>query len=127
MVAISSLQVNKAAGVDDINSTLLKGIVVGVVKPIAMIFRDSLRKGVIPDDWKRANVVAIFKGGTKKEPGNYRPVSITCQIGKLMERFIKSQLVGYLEENRLIYNSQHRFRRNRSYLSNLLRVYGDGE
>ena len=50
MVAISSLQVNKAAGVDDINSTLLKGIVVGVVKPIAMIFRDSLGKGVIPDD-----------------------------------------------------------------------------
>ena len=37
-----------------------------------------------------------------------------------MERVIKSQLVGYLEDNWLIYNSQHGFRRNRSCLSNLL-------
>ena len=64
--------------------------------------------------------MAIFKGGTKKDPGNYRPVSMTSQIGKLMERIIKNQLVGYLEENGLIYNSQHGFRRKRSCLSNLL-------
>ena len=74
---IAKFQDNKAAGVDGINSKLLKGIVEGVVKPIAMIFRDSLRKGEIPDDWKRANVVAIFEGGTKKDPWNYRPVSMT--------------------------------------------------
>ena len=99
---------------------MLKGIVEGVVKPIAMIFRDSLRKGEIPDDWKRANVVAIFKGGTKKDPGNYRPVSMTSQMGKLLERIIKNQLVGYLEDNGMIYDSQHGFRRKRSCLSNLL-------
>ena len=41
-----------------------------------------------PEDWKRANVVPIFKKGRKEDPGNYRPVSLTSILGKLFERVI---------------------------------------
>ena len=65
-------------------------------------------------------MVAIFKKGSKKDPGNYRPVSVTCQIEKMMERVIKGQIVEYLEGNRILYNNQHGFRSKRSCLTNLL-------
>jgi ribonuclease P/MRP protein subunit RPP40 len=67
-----------------------------------------------------ANVTALFKKGSKKDPGNYRPVSLTSQICKIMERLIKEDLTNFLESNKIIYNSQHGFRKNRSCLTNLL-------
>ena len=74
----------------------------------------------IPDDWKKANVTAIFKKGSKKQPGNYRPVSLTCQMGKVLEKIIKEDLVHYLESNKLIFETQHGFRIKKSCLTNLL-------
>jgi retron-type reverse transcriptase len=77
-------------------------------------------KGEIPEDWKNANVTAIFKKGGKNSPGNYRPVSLTSNICKIMERIIKDDIVNFLEKNQLIFNSQHGFRNKRSCLTNLL-------
>jgi len=54
------------------------------------------------------------------DPANYRPVSPTSQIGKIMERIIKEDIVKVLESNNLIMNSHHGFRQKRSCLTNLL-------
>ncbi len=89
-------------------------------EPLVHIFRKSLDKGEIPEDWKNANVTAIFKKGAKSSPGNYRPVSLTSNICKIMERIIKDDIVNFLEKNQLIFNSQHGFRNKRSCLTNLL-------
>ena len=78
---------------------------------------------MVPLDWRLANVTAIFKKGSRKEPGNYRPVSLTSQVGKILERIIKNQIEEYLEGNGLIYSSQHGFRKNRSCLTNLLEFF----
>ena len=51
---------------------------------------------------------------------NYRPISLTSQISKLFESIIRDTVVCHLEENRLILDSQHVFRKGRSCLSNLL-------
>ena len=72
------------------------------MKPLLNIFRRSLEETVITDEWKIANVTAIFKKGVKWDPANYRPVSLTSQIGKLMERIIKDDIVNFLESNNLI-------------------------
>jgi hypothetical protein len=124
---IGKMKENRAAGVDGIKSTFIKKCCKGLVGPLREIFRESMRVGEIPDDWKLANVVAIFKKGARWDPGNYRPVSLTSQIGKIMEGIIKEKLVDYLEGNGLFGKSQHGFRKNRSCLTNLLRVYGSGE
>ena len=42
-----------------------------------MIFNKSLKEGVVPNSWKEAEVVPIFKKGKRDDPGNYRPVSLT--------------------------------------------------
>jgi hypothetical protein len=74
----------------------------------------------MPEDWKRANITAIFKKGAKNNPGNYRPVSLTSQVGKLCEKIIKDEVVKHLESNKLITDSQHGFRNKKSCLTNLL-------
>jgi ribonuclease P/MRP protein subunit RPP40 len=118
--AIKILQDNKAPGVDGLNSTFIKGCTSGLVRPLVLLFNESLATGQIPQDWKMANVNALFKKGSRKEPGNYRPVSLTCQICKLLERVLKDAMVQYLEEHELIGSSQHGFRKGRSCLTNLL-------
>jgi len=85
-----------------------------------MIFRHSLDEGVVPMDWRTANVSPIFKKGDKTVPGNYRPVSLTSQICKIFESIIRDDLVFHLETQGLIRDSQHGFRRGNSCLSNLL-------
>ena len=51
---------------------------------------------------------------------NYRPVNVTCQVCKIFETLVRDRLVKHLEENSLIRESQHGFRKGRSCLTNLL-------
>ncbi len=118
--AVDSLKYNKAGGVDGLVSTYVKGSWRGVRGPLTHIFKRSMEETVVPEEWKKANVTAIFKKGTKSDPANYRPVSLTSQIGKIMEKIIKEDIVKFLERNNLIRNSQHGFRSKRSCLTNLL-------
>ena len=118
--SIDRMKPNKAAGVDGLTTTFIKEIKLEVVKPMVEIFKRSMDEGQIPLEWKRANVTAIFKKGSKKDPGNYRPVSLTSNVSKIFERIIKNELVHFLEENSIIKNSQHGFRNKKSCLTNLL-------
>ena len=63
---------------------------------------------------------AIFKKGDKENPGNYRPISLTSPVCKVFESILRDSIVGHLEENELIHDSQHGFMKNRSCLTNLL-------
>ena len=85
-----------------------------------MIFEKSLRDNILPNYWKFANVTVIYKKGPKHIPGNYRPVSLTSQVCKLLEGIIKDQIVEHLNKFKLITDSQHGFIKNQSCLTNLL-------
>ena len=56
------------------------------MRPLTIIFNKSLSEGVVPDSWKEAEVVPIFKKGKGDDPGNFRPVSLTSVCGKIMEK-----------------------------------------
>ncbi len=119
---LDKLNINKSPGPDKIYPRVLKvlsGILAG---PIAHIFNASLEAGVLPDEWKIAEVTAIFKKGSKTDPGNYRPVSLTCILCKLMESFIRDAIQDHMEDLNLYSSCQHGFRKKRSCISQLLRV-----
>ena len=118
--AILKLKDNSAPGPDAIPNKLLIETVNEVAKPLSLLFRKLLDEKRIPDEWREANVTPIFKKGSKSEPGNYRPVSLTSAIGKLMERLIKEDIESHLERNNLIKSSQHGFRHGRSPQTNLI-------
>ena len=66
----------------------------------------------MPDIWKTANVVPIFKKGDKEDPGNYRPVALTCIACKLLKHIVLSHLSPNLEG--YLCPEQHGFRRGLS-------------
>ena len=84
------------------------------------IFNRSVTYTEIPDDWKTANIVPIFKKGNKSDVGNYRPISLTSLICKILEKLIHTTVEDHLEHNNLIKETQHGFRHGKSCLTNLL-------
>ena len=52
----------------------------------------------------------LYKKNDKTEVGNYRPVSIPCNISKIFERVIYDQVEGHLNENKILYSFQSGFR-----------------
>ena len=79
-----------------------------------------MNESEIPSDWKRANVVPLFKKGNKNERQNYRPISLTSQVCKIFESIIKDSIMEHLIKYQLIASSQHGFTSGRSCLTNLL-------
>ena len=57
---------------------------------------------LVPLEWKEANIIPLFKKGSRNKSENYRPVSLTSVICKLLERLIKDHLVDFLVKNKLI-------------------------
>jgi len=68
-----------------------------VAEPLSIISERSWRTGEVPEDWSKASVTPAFKKG-KKNPGNYRPVSLTCIPGKMMEQLILDVIIKQAEE-----------------------------
>ena len=117
---IKKLKPTSAAGPDGITPKLLQNCVEEISPVLAMIFRKSMEQGVVPEEWRQANVIPIFKKGKKSDPGNSRPVSLTSVVCKMMESIIKDDLMAHLDRNKLINKSQHGFMKNRSCTTNLL-------
>ena len=109
-------------GMDGIPPKLLMETVEQISIPLARKFNLSLKKGVVPFQWKEANIIPLFKKGSRNKSENYRPVSVslTSVICKLLERLIKDHMVNLLVRHKLFNSSQHGFLKARSCLTNLL-------
>lgn len=118
--AIDALKVGKAPGPDGFSSTLVKNLKMAILKPLTIIFNKSLTTGDIPKLWKLAKVIPIFKKGSKGDPSNYRPVSLTCIFCKLLEKIIREKITLHLTQQNLLNKSQHGFMENRSTQTNLI-------
>ena len=117
---IKAMKDNKSPGVDGIPPKLLMETVEQISIPLAIVFNLSLKEGVVPFEWKEANIIPLFKKGSRNKSENYRPVSLTSVICKLLERLIKDHMVDFLVKHKLLNSSQHGFLKARSCLTNML-------
>ena len=118
--SLRMLKPQSSPGPDGIHPLLLRNLACELAPPLTQLFRLSLNQGRIPDEWKTATVQPIFKGGSKNVPENYRPISLTSVVCKVLERLIKSQLQDFLRSCNAISPAQHGFQKNRSCTTNLL-------
>lgn len=116
------LEPNKSQGPDEIHPFTLKKLARVLNKPLEIIYNASLHAGRVPKTWKSGNITAIFKKGSKSDPGNYRPVSLTSVICKLMEKLIRAEVVKHMEKNKLFSKKQFGFLKGRSTTLQLLKV-----
>ena len=117
---IKAMKDNKSPGVDGIPPKLLMETVEQISISLARVFNLSLTEGVVPFEWKEANIIPLFKKGSRNKSENYRPVSLTSVICKLLERLIKDHMVDFLVKHKLLNSSQHGFLKARSCLTNML-------
>ena len=118
---INKVKDNKSPGVDGIPPKLLKEIVEQISTPLANFFNVSPEEGIVPSEWKEANITPLFKKGSRNKPENYRPVSLTSVVCKLLETLTRDHMVEFLVKHNLINTSQHGFLKARLCLTNLLR------
>jgi len=111
-----------------IHQHLLKHCVDLLAFPLTYIFQKSFQDSCLPDDWRTATVIPLFKKGSKLDPGNYRPVSLTvtsltCVSCKIMESIIKDYIVEQLHNSGSMWKNQHGFTKGRSCTTNLLTAF----
>jgi hypothetical protein len=117
---LSKLNGRKSQGQDNINPDVLKNCSKSIAIPLCLIFKNSLNTSTIPLEWSLANVTPIHKKGSKLEAGNYRPVSLTSVVCKLMESILRDHIMNHLVSNKLISTQQHGFVPKRGCNTNLL-------
>ncbi len=93
----------------------LKELVCEIGPILTHIFNQSLHTGDIPSDWLDANVVPLFKKGDKLKAENYRPVSLTCIVCKLLEHIIFANVMAHADLHNIMTKFQHGFRTKQSY------------
>ena len=99
---LAKRRADKAAGVDELSPRLLLHFPDEILVPVCMLFEKSLREGRVPENWRQANSVPIYKSGDRGKAKNYRPVSLTCQLCKVFEKLVRDELVEHLESNGLL-------------------------
>ena len=86
MKVIQKLDSNKAHGQDNISIRMVKICSKSICTSLCKIFEKCLRSGTFPLEWKRGNVVPVFKKGDKQIYKNHRPVLLLAISGKILER-----------------------------------------
>lgn len=89
---LEKIVVTKACGPDLIPARVLKESASEIAPILAEIFQQSLDSGKLPSAWKDANVSCIYKKGQRSNPENYRPISLTSLVCKVLEHIICSQV-----------------------------------
>jgi hypothetical protein len=113
---LNMLNVNKSQGPDDIHGKLLYELRDKLSVPLTILFSKSLSTGVIPQDWRDANVVPLHKKGSRNKCENYRPVSLTSIVCKIFEGIIKDEITSHLNKFHILRKSQHGFTKGKSCL-----------
>ena len=119
---LSKLNTSKSAGPDNIHPKILFETRFNLKTPICTMYKNSLKDGKIPTEWKLGHVIPLFKKDSRKLPSNFRPVSLTAVCCKILEKIIRNKIINHLELNKIFHNDQHGFRNGRSCQTQLLEV-----
>ena len=110
-----------APGKDNISFEMIINLNTKAKKFLLQFYNHLWKKGFFPKAWRHAIVVPIVKPGKDPcRPTNYRPISLTSCLCKIMEKMVNSRLMWYIEENNILSPTQSGARKSRSTLDAIL-------
>src|SRR5271156_2489976 len=107
---------------DNFSIKALKVIINEIIEIITTIFNYSLEHYIVPNILKEDKIILIYKNGEVKEPTNYRPITITSVVCKLLEKIVNNRLMEFINVNKIIINYHYGFRKNHSTSNTLLEI-----
>jgi hypothetical protein len=118
--ALKSLKNSKSSGSDGINNIILKKIPTNFKQYLIKIYEKSFKDSTIPTIWKRSIITLIPKKGISNEIKNFRPISLTSCVLKLMEKLVLNKVLEFTEQNNIFNPQQSGFRKHRSTVDNIV-------
>lgn len=122
---LSQINPAKSPGPDQIPNVFLKTMCKEIAPIITHLFQRSLTTSQLPADWLRGNISCIYKKGDRHKAENYRPVTLTSVICKLLEHIICRNIIAHYEANKILTSLNHGFRSGYSCETQLLTVIDD--
>ena len=119
---IRALNIHKVHGYDDISIRMIKMCDKSLLKPLTLLFENSIKSSCYPDIWKRSNIIPVHKKNDKQLVNNYRPISLLPCFGKIFEKIIFNKTYHFLLEENLLNPNQSGFRLAGSCINQLLAV-----
>ena len=113
-IEIENLNPSKATGPFSIPTKLLKLLKEYLSKPLEILFNASFSSGTVPDNFKVARVIPVFKKGSRTQQNNYRPISLLPIFNRILEKLMYKRLISFIEKNNILYEKQFGFRSNHS-------------
>ena len=111
---INKLKPSRSCISDCISSSLLKACNIHIAHPLLFIINLSFDTGIFPDRLKTSKVTPIFKKGVKCNVSNYRPISVTNPLSKILERLMATRMINFIDKFKILYDFQFDFRKNYS-------------
>ena len=94
VAAINRLKAGKASGMDGIAGECIRKGGVAVVEWLVRMFNGCFVSGCVPEDWKSACIVPLYKGkGDRRECGSYRGISLLSVVGKVYGRVLIERVI----------------------------------
>ena len=107
---LRGLKNKKSSGHDGISNEILK-CCSPIIEPfLVKIFNQCIENCIFPDCFKIAKVIPLYKKGDKKDPQNYRPISLLSSLSKIFEKIIHKQMMNFCRTNKLLNPRQYGFR-----------------
>jgi len=122
LTKLNNLEGGKSPGPDGWPTELIKRTAESICFPLSILYSKSLSSGVLPTDWKLAYVTPLHKKGPRNLVSNYRPVSLTSTVVKIMESIIKDNILQHILDNNLVSPFQYGFLPGRSCSTQLLNI-----
>ena len=117
---LKNLKPYKAADPDTIPTFIFKTAAEELVHALTKIFQKSLNYGTAPEDWRKANIVPIFKKVDKHQAGSFQPVSLTSVACRIYEHVVYSSIKSHFQANSILCDNQHGFEKRRSCETQLI-------
>ena len=97
-IEIENLNPSKATGPFSIPTKLLKLLKEYLSKPLEILFNASFSSGTVPDNFKVARVIPVFKKGSRTQQNNYRPISLLPIFNRILEKLMYKRLISFIEK-----------------------------